>query len=167
MLRRRRSPKSVGAPADTPKRRRAPTLSCFRTITLNGLPSRYPRNSVRIFAKAVFQLKPGVWQGPVQSGYGWHLVFVDAIEPSRVRPSRKSSPRQIRMAGSEASRDQTCRFRRDACTLHGCCCPPSTSSTGEVCRRCRSPPPMWCRNECGFDPLAGACNRRWPVCSSH
>jgi peptidyl-prolyl cis-trans isomerase C len=36
------------------------------------------------FAKAVFRLTPGAWQGPVQSGYGWHLVFVEAIEPGRV-----------------------------------------------------------------------------------
>ena len=36
------------------------------------------------FAKALVQLKPGAWQGPVQSGYGWHLVFVDTIEPGRV-----------------------------------------------------------------------------------
>jgi parvulin-like peptidyl-prolyl isomerase len=36
------------------------------------------------FANALFQAKPGSWQGPIASGYGWHLVFVDAITPSRV-----------------------------------------------------------------------------------
>jgi hypothetical protein len=36
------------------------------------------------FAQSLFQLKPGVWQGPVESGLGWHLVFVEAIEAGRV-----------------------------------------------------------------------------------
>ncbi|HXJ34087.1 MAG TPA: peptidylprolyl isomerase [Candidatus Eisenbacteria bacterium] len=35
------------------------------------------------FAQAVFQLKPGSWQGPVESGFGWHLVFVDSFVPGR------------------------------------------------------------------------------------
>ncbi len=28
--------------------------------------------------------RPGAWQGPVESGLGWHLVFVDSLEPGRV-----------------------------------------------------------------------------------
>jgi peptidyl-prolyl cis-trans isomerase C len=36
------------------------------------------------FARALVSIKPGSWQGPVESGYGWHLVFVDSSAPSRV-----------------------------------------------------------------------------------
>jgi len=36
------------------------------------------------FAVAVARLDPGHWQGPVRSGYGWHLVFVDGVIPGRV-----------------------------------------------------------------------------------
>jgi len=36
------------------------------------------------FAQALFKLKPGTWQGPIQSGYGWHLVFVKSITRGRV-----------------------------------------------------------------------------------
>jgi peptidyl-prolyl cis-trans isomerase C len=36
------------------------------------------------FALAVEQLAPGAWQGPVQSGLGWHLVFVDNVIPGRI-----------------------------------------------------------------------------------
>ncbi len=36
------------------------------------------------FALAITQLAPGAWQGPVESGFGWHLVFVDAVIPGRV-----------------------------------------------------------------------------------
>ena len=36
------------------------------------------------FAQAVEKLPPGSWQGPVQSGFGWHLVFVDTAIPGRI-----------------------------------------------------------------------------------
>ena len=36
------------------------------------------------FAREVADLKPGQWQGPVESGYGWHLVFIDASVPARI-----------------------------------------------------------------------------------
>jgi len=36
------------------------------------------------FALAVEKLTPGSWQGPVESGFGWHLVFVDTMIPGRV-----------------------------------------------------------------------------------
>ena len=35
------------------------------------------------FAQAVLQLKPGSWQGPIESGYGWHLVWIESITPGR------------------------------------------------------------------------------------
>ena len=36
------------------------------------------------FAQAVEKLPTGSWQGPIESGYGWHLVFVDSVIPGRV-----------------------------------------------------------------------------------
>lgn len=35
------------------------------------------------FAVAIEKTKPGSWQGPIESGYGWHLVFVDSVAPGR------------------------------------------------------------------------------------
>jgi parvulin-like peptidyl-prolyl isomerase len=35
------------------------------------------------FAAAVVKLAPGSWEGPVESGFGWHLVFVDTVVPGR------------------------------------------------------------------------------------
>ena len=32
------------------------------------------------FADSVFELEPGRWHGPVLSGYGTHVVYVDALE---------------------------------------------------------------------------------------
>src|SRR5262245_60196735 len=31
------------------------------------------------FAVAVAKLPPGSWEGPIESGFGWHLVFVDTL----------------------------------------------------------------------------------------
>ena len=36
------------------------------------------------FAVAVEKLTPRSWQGPVESGYGWHLVYVDTVIPGRI-----------------------------------------------------------------------------------
>ncbi|HWJ18008.1 MAG TPA: peptidylprolyl isomerase, partial [Geobacterales bacterium] len=36
------------------------------------------------FALAVTKFSPGSWQGPVESGFGWHLVFVDTLIPGSV-----------------------------------------------------------------------------------
>jgi parvulin-like peptidyl-prolyl isomerase len=36
------------------------------------------------FAVAVAKLTPGSWQGPIESGFGWHLVFVDTAVAGRV-----------------------------------------------------------------------------------
>ena len=33
------------------------------------------------FAEQLFKLEPGGWRGPVESGFGWHLVWVDALLP--------------------------------------------------------------------------------------
>jgi hypothetical protein len=37
------------------------------------------------FASAVFALAPGAWHGPIESGYGLHLVRVSAQTPARPR----------------------------------------------------------------------------------
>jgi len=44
------------------------------------------------FALAVAKLPPGSWQGPVESGFGWHLVFVDAVIPGRVPAFEEIEP---------------------------------------------------------------------------
>ena len=36
------------------------------------------------FARALFERAPGAWSGPIESGYGWHLVWVDSITPARL-----------------------------------------------------------------------------------
>ena len=38
------------------------------------------------FARAIFLLKPGSWDGPVKSGYGVHLVRLTDLRPATLRP---------------------------------------------------------------------------------
>jgi peptidyl-prolyl cis-trans isomerase C len=44
------------------------------------------------FARALFEVAPGAWTGPIESGYGWHLVWVDALTPARVPPFEEVEP---------------------------------------------------------------------------
>lgn len=37
-------------------------------------------------ARTVFDLPPRRWSGPLRSGYGWHLVYVETVAPARERP---------------------------------------------------------------------------------
>jgi peptidyl-prolyl cis-trans isomerase C len=49
------------------------------------------------FALAVAKLPPGSWQGPIESGFGWHLVFVDTVVPGRV-PALEEVEADVRAA---------------------------------------------------------------------
>ncbi len=60
----------------------------------------------RDFARTVFALKPGRWQGPIESGYGLHLVRI-----SELKPARKREFLEVRTQLLELWRDQ--RQRED------------------------------------------------------
>jgi peptidyl-prolyl cis-trans isomerase C len=44
------------------------------------------------FVVALEKLKPGSWQGPVESGYGWHLVYIDTVIPGRIPALEEIEP---------------------------------------------------------------------------
>ncbi|MFO1407787.1 MAG: peptidylprolyl isomerase [Steroidobacteraceae bacterium] len=44
------------------------------------------------FAEAVTRLPVGSWQGPVESGFGWHLVYVDTVIPGRIPDFEEVEP---------------------------------------------------------------------------
>jgi len=44
------------------------------------------------FVVALEKLQPGSWQGPIESGYGWHLVFVDTVIPGRIPAFEEMEP---------------------------------------------------------------------------
>jgi hypothetical protein len=56
----------------------------FRNYYGDATPDQMAKEFGPAFAAGLFEMKPGSWQGPIQSGYGWHLVWVDSYEPGRV-----------------------------------------------------------------------------------
>jgi len=62
------------------------------------------------FARAVFELQPGAWQGPIESGYGVHLVRVSAIEPAQPRNFADVRPLVLERWREQRQRDAEARF---------------------------------------------------------
>lgn len=56
----------------------------FRDNYVDVTPEQMAKEFGGAFAKALFELRPGDWRGPIQSGYGWHLVWIDSYEAPRV-----------------------------------------------------------------------------------
>jgi len=44
------------------------------------------------FALTIAKLPIGSWQGPIESGYGWHLVFVESAIPGHVPDFEEVEP---------------------------------------------------------------------------
>jgi len=70
------------------------------------------------FAQAVTKLAPGSWQGPIESGFGWHLVFVDTVIPGRLPAFEEIEPdvktawlnEQKSLAWEKAYRDMRAKY---------------------------------------------------------
>jgi peptidyl-prolyl cis-trans isomerase C len=57
----------------------------------------------RAFAEAVVNVVPGTWQGPIASGYGWHLVRVDERAAARL-PDLAEVQNQVQRDWADAQR---------------------------------------------------------------
>jgi peptidyl-prolyl cis-trans isomerase C len=61
------------------------------------------------FAEELFELRPGAWHGPVESGLGWHLVWVDSSTPGRTPEFEEVDVSQIKSQWFSAQRAETKR----------------------------------------------------------
>ena len=61
------------------------------------------------FAEELLKLTPGKWNGPVESGLGWHLVWVDAITPRRTPEFEEVDVSEIKSQWLAAQRAETKR----------------------------------------------------------
>ncbi|MEX0276488.1 MAG: peptidyl-prolyl cis-trans isomerase [Ruegeria sp.] len=92
------------------------TLNAGQDVTVSNtsilLPASMPLTATRVidsvfgagFSKGLAEAQTGPWTGPIQSGYGVHLVQVLAFEPSRTPPLseiRSDVLRDWRRAASE------------------------------------------------------------------
>jgi hypothetical protein len=62
------------------------------------------------FAKAVLTLKPGVWSGPVVSGYGLHLVRLSALTPGHLREFAEVRAQVLNRWRDEQQRENSSRY---------------------------------------------------------
>jgi len=66
------------------------------------------------FAQSLFQLKPGRWQGPVESGFGQHLVLIDSLTPARIPAFAEVDRAQVESAWLDSQREESKRRAYDA-----------------------------------------------------
>ena len=66
----------------------------FQDFYRDRVPDYFGKEFGPQFAQAVAKLPPGSWQGPIESGFGWHLVFVDTVIPGRVSGLRGDRARR-------------------------------------------------------------------------
>ncbi len=76
--------KIAGQPENSPQIPPVADRFMFQDYYGDRTPSAIAKEFGPQFAVAIEKLKPGSWQGPIESGFGWHLVFVDTVIPGRV-----------------------------------------------------------------------------------
>jgi peptidyl-prolyl cis-trans isomerase C len=100
----------VGKPADSPEAAALADPFMFRDYYADRSPDQVGTEFGGKFERSVFDLKPGSWLGPLESGFGWHLVFVDSLTPGRV-PEFAEVESEVK---SEWIKDQRAEFKRKA-----------------------------------------------------
>src|SRR5213593_86642 len=76
--------KIVGKPVDAPEAAVLGDPFMFQDYYGDRTPDDVAKTFGPVFARGLFAVAPRAWAGPIESGYGWHLVWVDAITPARV-----------------------------------------------------------------------------------
>ncbi|TPG76412.1 peptidyl-prolyl cis-trans isomerase [Pseudomonas arsenicoxydans] len=71
------------------------------------------RNFGSKFAIALFQQTPGHWVGPVESGFGWHLVWMDALTKP-APPPFETVAQQVKSDWLSEQRTESKRLNFDA-----------------------------------------------------
>jgi peptidyl-prolyl cis-trans isomerase C len=84
--------KISGQPEDSKLAVSLPDRFMFQDYYGDRAPEALAKEFGPQFVVALEKLKPGSWQGPVESGYGWHLVYVDAVIPGRIPSFEEIEP---------------------------------------------------------------------------
>jgi hypothetical protein len=74
----------AGRPADAPEAAALADPFPLQDYEPERSPDQVAKQFGPGFARSLFGVAPGAWSGPIESGFGWHLVFVDALTPARV-----------------------------------------------------------------------------------
>ncbi|HQR47736.1 MAG TPA: peptidylprolyl isomerase [Steroidobacteraceae bacterium] len=82
----------AGKPEDAPLASTLADPFMFQDYYRDRAPDYLGKEFGPQFAQAVEKLPAGSWQGPVESGFGWHLVYVDTVIPGRVPDFEEVEP---------------------------------------------------------------------------
>jgi peptidyl-prolyl cis-trans isomerase C len=82
----------AGKPAEVPEAEKLADPFMFQENYGDRLPEQVAGVFGTKFAKALFKLKPGEWSGPIESGFGWHLIWVDSMTPGRLPAFEEIEP---------------------------------------------------------------------------
>ena len=96
------------------------------------------------------QAPPGSWQGPIESGLGWHLVFVTSATPGRVPAYDEIEP-DIKAAWLDEQRAAARQRAFEAMKAHYEIRLPEAPTHRHGCRRRR-------RNDCPLRGAVGGCD---------
>jgi parvulin-like peptidyl-prolyl isomerase len=84
--------KIAGQPEDSKLAASLADAFMFQDYYGDNAPTAIAKEFGSPFALAIEKVKPGSWQGPIESGYGWHLVFLDTVIPGRVPAFEEIEP---------------------------------------------------------------------------
>ncbi len=98
----------AGQPEDAPLVASLADRFMFQEYYRDRTPEELAKDFGPAFAVAVAKLAPGSWQGPIESGFGWHLVFVDSLVPGRVPDFAEIEP-QVKTAWLAAQKQEAWR----------------------------------------------------------
>ena len=82
----------AGLSPDAPELAAVADPFMFRNYYGDATPDQMAKEFGPGFAASLFELRPGSWQGPIQSGYGWHLIWVDSYEQGSVPTLEEVEP---------------------------------------------------------------------------
>ena len=97
--------KLAGQPIDAPRAAAAGDPFMFQSYYGDRGFDVVAREFGPPFARALMATKQGAWIGPIQSGYGWHLVFIESVTPERVPDFDEIEP-DVKAAWIEDRREE-------------------------------------------------------------
>jgi peptidyl-prolyl cis-trans isomerase C len=84
--------KIADKPEDSPLVKKLADPFMFQDYYGDRAPDQLAKEFGPGFAIGLYKVKPKVWQGPIESGYGWHLVWIESITPGRVPAFEEVEP---------------------------------------------------------------------------
>jgi len=104
--------KLAGQPEDSALAASLADSFMFQDYYAERTPDQLAKEFGPGFAREIPKLTPGSWQGPIESGYGWHLVFVDTLIPGRIPEFEEIEP-EVRTAWLSDQKDEAWRKAYD------------------------------------------------------